>query len=57
MKCPKCGGVMVQKIGQNGSYIACMDKECGYIHRAPKKGADKKEPDKKETEAKEGAAE
>jgi hypothetical protein len=48
---------MVQKIGQNGSYIACMDKECGYIHRAPKKGADKKEPDKKETEAKEGAAE
>ena len=38
MKCPQCGGMMAQKIGGNGSYIVCMDKACGYIHRAaPKK--------------------
>ena len=37
MKCPNCGGMMVQKIGQNGSYIACVNKECGYIHRASRK--------------------
>ncbi len=34
MKCPKCGGMMAQKIGSNGSYIVCIDKACGYIHRA-----------------------
>ena len=37
MKCPRCGGLMVQKSGRNGSYIACTDKACGYIHRAAKK--------------------
>ncbi|MEG1884231.1 MAG: type I DNA topoisomerase [Clostridia bacterium] len=37
MACPKCNGMMVQKIGQNGSYITCMDKACGYIHRNVKK--------------------
>ena len=37
MHCPKCGGLMAQKSGRNGSYIACMDKNCGYIHRTGKK--------------------
>ena len=35
--------MMVQKIGQNGSYIACMNKECGYIHRAVKKNKEEQE--------------
>ena len=42
--CPKCGGMLVQKIGQNGSYVTCMDKACGYILRNVKKG--KEEADK-----------
>lgn len=37
MHCPQCGKIMVQKSGRNGSYIACMDKACGYIHRGGKK--------------------
>lgn len=37
MHCPQCGKLMVQKSGRNGSYIACMDKACGYIHRGGKK--------------------
>ena len=37
MCCPQCGKPMVQKTGRNGSYIACMDKSCGYIHRGGKK--------------------
>lgn len=41
--CPQCGGMMAQKIGQNGSYIACMNKECGYILRNAKKSKDEKE--------------
>ncbi|MCE5189541.1 MAG: type I DNA topoisomerase [Eubacteriales bacterium] len=43
MPCPQCGGMMVQKIGQNGSYIACVNKECGYIHRNVKKTKEEKE--------------
>jgi len=45
MKCEKCGGMMVQKMGRNGSYVVCMDKDCGYIHRGQKKTA------KEETDA------
>lgn len=37
MHCPQCGKLMAQKSGRNGSYIACMDKACGYIHRGGKK--------------------
>ena len=37
MNCPECGSMMVQKVGQNGSYIACTNKECGHIHRNTKK--------------------
>lgn len=37
MRCPKCNGMMVQKMGPNGSYTICVNKECGYIHRAEKK--------------------
>ncbi len=37
MRCEKCGGVMVQKIGPRGAYIACMDKSCGFIHRGKTK--------------------
>lgn len=31
--CPKCGKMLVQKIRVNGRYIACEDKDCGYIKR------------------------
>ena len=34
---------MVQKIGQNGSYIACVNKECGYIHRNAQKSKEETE--------------
>ena len=47
MRCPKCGGMMAQKIGRNGSYIVCIDKGCGYIHRA----AGKKDKEEAETDA------
>ncbi|MDO4572822.1 MAG: DNA topoisomerase, partial [Clostridia bacterium] len=36
IRCEKCGGMMVQKIGTNGSYIACMDRSCGTIYRSRK---------------------
>ena len=29
--------MMVQKIGRNGSYVICMDKDCGHILRNTKK--------------------
>ena len=35
--CPKCGGLMVQKYGQNGAYVQCMDPECKTILRRTKK--------------------
>ncbi len=41
MKCPKCGGYMVQKRGSNGAFIACADPKCGYVHRKTKKEDDK----------------
>lgn len=31
--CPKCGKMLVQKIRVNGRYVACEDKDCGYIKR------------------------
>lgn len=37
MACPNCNGIMVQKIGPNGSFIVCNNKDCGYIHRSVKK--------------------
>jgi DNA topoisomerase-1 len=36
--CPVCGAMMVQKIGQNGSYTVCTNKEkCGHILRPSRK--------------------
>ena len=37
IRCEKCCGMMVQKIGRNGSYVICMDKDCGHILRNTKK--------------------
>lgn len=34
--CPQCGAMMVQKMGQNGGYTVCTNKECGHVVR-PKK--------------------
>ncbi|MBQ9832676.1 MAG: type I DNA topoisomerase [Clostridia bacterium] len=42
-KCPKCGGLMVQKLGQNGGYTVCADKECGAVIRPVKKTNEEKE--------------
>lgn len=35
--CPKCGSMLVQKIRANGRFIACENKDCGYIKRGTKK--------------------
>ena len=37
IRCEKCCGMMVQKIGRNGSSVICMDKDCGHILRNTKK--------------------
>ncbi|MEG1547876.1 MAG: type I DNA topoisomerase [Clostridia bacterium] len=37
-KCPKCGAIMVHKMGPNGGYTICSDKACGFVVRAIKKG-------------------
>ena len=37
MKCPKCGGYMVEK----GNKIACADETCGYIEAKTEKKEDK----------------
>jgi DNA topoisomerase-1 len=42
-KCPKCGGMLVQKIRVNGRYIGCENKECGYIKRRDAKKNDQDE--------------
>ena len=34
--CPNCGKMLVQRMGQNGPFVACSDKTCGYIRRAKK---------------------
>ena len=40
-KCPKCGKLLVQRMGRNGPFIACPDRECGYILRSGKKSEEK----------------
>ena len=39
-KCPKCGAMMVSKIGQHGPYLLCINKDCGYVARPERKGKD-----------------
>ena len=36
-RCPKCGGLMVQKHGQNGTFVQCADPNCKEILRKAKK--------------------
>ena len=38
--CPKCGAIMVNKVGPRGKYVACSNKDCGYIERSAKKGTE-----------------
>lgn len=42
-KCPKCGGLMVQKMGQHGGYTICADKDCATVIRTNKKSNEDKE--------------
>ena len=42
-KCPKCGGLMVQKMGQHGGYTICADKDCATVIRPNKKANEEKE--------------
>ncbi len=42
-KCPKCGQMLIQRMGRNGPFVACPDRECGYILRNGKKADDKEE--------------
>lgn len=39
-RCKKCGAMMVQKMGPNGSYVICTDKSCGNILRNRKEKDD-----------------
>ncbi|MBQ4610904.1 MAG: type I DNA topoisomerase [Clostridia bacterium] len=36
-KCPKCGAMMVHKMGRSGNYTACTAEGCGYVVRPEKK--------------------
>ncbi|MGN0799697.1 MAG: type I DNA topoisomerase [Christensenellales bacterium] len=36
-KCPQCGSLMVNKIGQHGAYTMCTNKECGFVVRSNRK--------------------
>ena len=38
--CPKCGAIMVNKVGPRGKYVACSNKDCGYIERSVRKGTE-----------------
>ena len=38
--CPKCGGLMVQKRGQNGTFVQCADPNCREILRRGSKKND-----------------
>lgn len=40
-KCPKCGALLVEKSGKNGSYVKCSNKDCGYKSDAEKSGKSK----------------
>ncbi|MPN36888.1 DNA topoisomerase 1 [bioreactor metagenome] len=42
-KCPNCGSLMVYKMGQNGGYTVCTNKECGHVVRPQKKEKDENE--------------
>jgi len=42
-RCPKCGSMMVQKMGPKGGYIACTNKECGHILRHRKEKEEKED--------------
>lgn len=42
-KCPKCGAMMVQKVGPKGAYTLCSNKECAHVDRTKQKGTDKDE--------------
>lgn len=42
-KCPKCGQMLIQRMGRNGPFVACPDRECGYILRSGKKADEKEE--------------
>lgn len=42
-KCPACGQLMVHKLGQNGGYTVCTNKECGHVVRPQKKDKDENE--------------
>lgn len=36
-KCPVCGSMMAHKMGQNGGYTVCTNKDCGHVVRPQKK--------------------
>lgn len=42
-KCPVCGQPMVHKLGQNGGYTVCTNKDCGHVVRPQKKDKDENE--------------
>lgn len=37
-KCPKCGGMMVHKMGHGGGFDACIAEGCGYTAKQDKQG-------------------
>ena len=37
-KCPQCGSMMVNKVGQHGAYTMCTNKDCGFVVRPGRKG-------------------
>ena len=42
-KCPKCGGLMVHKMGHGGGFDACISEGCGYTtkqNKQDKKGSE-----------------
>ena len=39
-KCPKCGSMMVHKVGQHGVYTICTNKDCAFVVRQAKKAAE-----------------
>ena len=42
-KCPKCGGLMVHKMGHGGGFDACIAEGCGYTtkqNKQDKKGSE-----------------
>lgn len=42
-KCPQCGSIMVYKMGQNGGYTVCTNKDCGHVVRPHKKEKEENE--------------